>query len=97
MSVPAVRQVAAPSAKRSQPTPSNLAAVDTAVATPGGAPSPARALQEHLETNLWASAETAEPEDKRWPLYLAVPFWLGMSGLLWGAIISGILAVVPHH
>jgi hypothetical protein len=97
MSVPAVRQVAAPSAKRSQPAPSSLAAVDTAGGTACASPSPARVLQERLESNLCAAGDTVEFEDKRWPLYLAVPFWLGLSGLLWAAIIASVLALVPHH
>lgn len=96
MSVPAVRQIAAPSAPLTQPAQSGLAAVDSAEAMAATA-SPARVLQERLQTNIWGAADVVEFEGKRWPLYLALPFWLAISGLLWAAIITSVLALFHHH
>ena len=59
--------------------------------------SPARELQARLESGYaegWA-AEAADTKG-RWPLYLALPFWAGVSTLMWAGII-GLVWVVSRH
>jgi len=96
MSVPAVRQVAAPEAKSRRPAKSSLAAVEDAQATAGASPSPARILQERLESNLAVAAGAVEIQEKRWPLYAALTFWGGVSSLMWAAIIGCVWLLLRH-
>jgi len=51
------------------------------------APSPARALQARLEMDLRGDAQ-AEIVEGRWPLYVALPFWGGVSAVMWAVIIG---------
>jgi hypothetical protein len=96
MSVPAVRQVAAPAAKRGRSAQSSLSAVEDAQATAGASPSPARILQEQLQSNLSAAAVAGEIQEKRWPLYTALTFWGGVSSLMWAAIIGCVWILLRH-
>lgn len=59
--------------------------------------SPARELQARLESG-YAGGWEAEAAGKqgRWPLYVALPFWAGVSMLMWGGII-GLVWVVSRH
>jgi hypothetical protein len=75
------------------------ATVSVQVAEEGLEPvaSPARQLQVRLESgyaDAWP-AEAARP-DGRWPLYVALPFWAGVSTAMWGGII-GLVWVVSRH
>jgi hypothetical protein len=88
--------MAAPAEKRPHPAQPGLKAVERAEEATAY-PSPARVLQERLQSSQLSSPGAAAIEDKRWPLYLALPFWLGLSGLTWAAIIAGVLALIPHH
>jgi hypothetical protein len=96
MSVPAVRPIAVPAGEPVQPAQPGLKAVEGADET-AAHPSPARILQERLQSSGWAAAGDVEIDEKRWPLYLALPFWIGLSGLMWAAIIVGVLALFHHH
>ena len=56
--------------------------------------SPARALQARLEANLLEpDRAVAAP---RWPLYVGLPLWLGVSGLLWWGIAAAIGALLSR-
>jgi hypothetical protein len=59
------------------------------------APSPARALQARLEQDLRGDAQE-EIVEGRWPLYVALPFWGGVSALMWAAIIGCTWLVLRH-
>lgn len=81
------------------PEAESAATVSVQVAEQGVEPvaSPARELQARLESGYgdgWA-AEAADPK-ARWPLYLALPFWAGVSTLMWAGII-GLVWVVSRH
>jgi hypothetical protein len=95
MPAPAVRHAsesdAAPQPReegaRSQPQVAEEASTAT--------PSPARALQARLERDLLSQADEIAVEG-RWPLYLALPFWGGVSALMWAAIIGCAWLVLRH-
>jgi hypothetical protein len=95
MSVPAVRQNVARAGKRPQPALSSVKAVEGADGM-AAYPSPARILQERLQSNPWAASDAVEFDGKRWPLYLALPFWLGLSGAMWAAIIGCVWLLLRH-
>lgn len=95
MSVSAVRKIAQRVAEPAPHAQSSIAVAD-AVEGSSAPPSPARGLQQHLEANLWAATEGPKVAG-RWPLYAALPFWLAVSGLMWAAIIGGVMAIVRHH
>ena len=85
----------------SPPAEADVAApASVQIAEPGLEPvaSPARQLQVRLESGYAADAwpaEAAKP-DGRWPLYVALPFWAGVSTVMWGGII-GLVWVVSRH
>lgn len=98
MRTSAARSTGEPSFSTSAETES-AASVSVQVAEEGLEPvaSPARALLARLESGYadgWA-AEAADPKG-RWPLYLALPFWAGVSVLMWAGII-GLVWVVSRH
>jgi len=79
------------------PTPEATVAVQVAEAGFEPVSSPARALQARLESGYFDSlAAGVADEEARWPLYLALPFWIGLASLMWGGLIAGILAVIHH-
>jgi len=77
----------------------SAASVSVQVAERGLEPvaSPARELQARLESG-YAGGWEAQVADKqgRWPLYVALPFWAGVSMLMWGGII-GLVWVISRH
>jgi hypothetical protein len=77
----------------------SAASVSVQVAEAGLEPvaSPARQLQARLESG-YADGRAAETADTkgRWPLYLALPFWAGVSMLMWAGVI-GLVWVVSRH
>ena len=58
----------------------------------GATASPARALQAKLELDLQAQPAG----EARWPLYISLSFWGGISALMWAAIIGGVWLLVRH-
>jgi hypothetical protein len=59
--------------------------------------SPARALQARLESG-YAEERGIEgtAQDGRWPLYLALPFWVVLSSLMWTGVVTGAWALIHH-
>jgi hypothetical protein len=56
--------------------------------------SPARALQAKLEANLLEPLQDrSAAAAPRWPLYVGLPLWLAVSGLLWWGIAVGLGAL----
>ena len=84
-----VVESSSPSSAPSQVEPEAPAAVQ--VAEDGREPvaSPARALLERLESGYAEGPEAeAFAAESRWPLYLALPFWAGLSALMWAGVIA---------
>lgn len=95
MPAPAARRASKPDA--SPPSNEALGAtqIQAAVDVAHAAPSPARALQVRLEHDLRADAQGRVGEG-RWPLYAALTFWVGMSSLMWAAIIGCVWLLLRH-
>ena len=95
MPLPAVRRIAEPDVA---PQPTEEAArpqINVAEGASAAAPSPARALQARLAQDLRGDVQV-EVVEGRWPLYVALPFWGGVSAMLWAAIIGGAWLVLRH-
>jgi hypothetical protein len=61
----------------------------------GSIPSPALSLQSRLGRDCRADgAAVRSGIGTRWPLYLALPFWLVVSALMWVAIIVGVRSIL---
>lgn len=75
----------------SPPKEAARAQLNVAEAARDAAPSPALALQARLEQGLQAQAQEA-----RWPLYTALTFWVGISSLMWAAIIGCVWILLRH-
>jgi hypothetical protein len=79
--------------------PAPGAPVAVRVAKGGSEPvaSPARELQARLESD-YAEGWDGEAAGAvtRWPLYLAVPFWLGLASLMWVGLITAGLTLIRH-
>jgi hypothetical protein len=96
MPLPAVRHIAEPDVA---PQPKEQAArpqIHVAQGASAAAPSPARALQARLEQDLRGDVQEAEIVEGRWPLYVALPFWGGVSAAMWAAIIGCAWLVLRH-
>lgn len=89
------RHVVEPDAARQPKEETARSQIQIAEEASQATPSPARALQARLEQDLLGQAEPAAVEG-RWPLYLALPFWGGVSALLWAAIIGSAWLVLRH-
>ena len=95
MPLPAVRPAAEP---ESAPQPMEApvrSSIHVAEEASAAAPSPARALLARLEQDLQGDAQE-QGDEGRWPLYIALPFWGGVSAMLWAAIIGGAWLVLKH-
>ncbi len=88
MPVPAVRHASEPDAAPQPKEEPARGQIQVAEEASAAAPSPARVLQARLERDLLGEADEIAVEG-RWPLYIALPFWGGVSALLWAAIIGG--------
>jgi hypothetical protein len=101
MPLPALRQPAQPDlAPRPElaPQPKDTGGrgqIHVAEDASTAAPSPARALQARLEQDLRGEPQEQAAEG-RWPLYIALPFWGGVSAMLWAGIIGGAWLVLRH-
>lgn len=95
MPVPAVRHAACPEADFQPKEEAARTHVHVAEDAHAAAPSPARALQARLERDLLQHTQ-AQTADARWPLYVALPFWGGVSAAMWAAIIGCAWMVLRH-
>ncbi len=75
------------------------ASVAVQVADSGFEPvsSPARALQARLESGYAEDLDTRRTDQAgRWPLYLALPFWIGLSSAMWVGVVAAAWALIRH-
>ena len=95
MPVPAVRHVSEPDAASHPEEGTARGQIQIAEETSTSASSPARALQARLEHDLLGRAAEGAV-GARWPLYIALPFWGGVSALMWAAIIGCAWLLLRH-
>lgn len=93
MTASAARRASSPGSSPSHPNePPSRGHIQVADDAYGAAASPARALQARLEQDFQAGDRT----ERRWPLYAALSFWIGVGALMWAAIIGCAWIVLRH-
>jgi hypothetical protein len=95
MPASAARRSSKPHVSPSAKEETARARIDIAEAGQDAAPSPARVLQVRLEHDLQADA-LGRVQAGRWPLYAALTFWVGISSLMWAAIVGSVWILLRH-
>jgi hypothetical protein len=80
----------------SRPAAADVPRANTGWTGQAKAPSPERTRPQSLESDLLAVATPSGQTAKRWPLYAGLSFWLGLSAMIWAAIVA-VLWMAFHH
>lgn len=97
MRTSAARSTVEPSLPAGAKTEPAAATIQVADAALEPVASPARALQARVKSGYADGWEAgAADAEGRWPLYLALPFWVGISALMWIGIIALVWTIGRH-